>query len=70
MPFPNASKACTSHGQLTPGLEEVLMQLRTAIKLLQEGCPSIAEGWAYRAADALHEENQRRRANSSEGKHQ
>lgn len=55
-----------SHGHKTPGIDEVLMQLRTAIKLLEDGMPNTAESWAYQAADALHQENERRRALVSE----
>jgi hypothetical protein len=53
---------------MTPGLEEVLVQLRTAIKLIEQGCPNTAENWAYKAADNLREQNEKRRSEAGEGK--
>lgn len=50
--------------EITPGIEEALRQLRTAIKLIEAGCPNTAQDWAYRAADSLQAENERRRANT------
>lgn len=55
-----------SHGQRTSGIDDVIMKLRTAIKLLDDGMPNTAENWAYQAADSLHEENERRRAMATE----
>lgn len=38
----------------------MLMMLRTAIKLIEAGCPNAAQDWAYKAADTLQEENEKR----------
>lgn len=55
-----------SHGRRTPGIDEVMMKLRTAIKLLEDGMPNFAESWAFQAENDLHAENERRRAAASE----
>lgn len=52
--------------EITPGIKEALLQLRTAIKLIEAGCPNTAQDWAYKAADSLQAENERRRATASE----
>lgn len=50
--------------EITPGIEEVLRQLRTTIKLIEAGCTNTAQDLAYKAADNLQAENERRRASA------
>lgn len=49
------------------GMADVLLQLRTAIKLIEQGCPNTAENWAYKAADNLREQNEKRRSDAGGG---
>lgn len=40
--------------------DDVRMKINTALKLLDDGMPNIAEDWLYKAADALQEANEKR----------
>lgn len=46
--------------------DDVRMKINTALKLLNDGMPNIAEDWLYQAADTLQEANEKRQREARE----
>lgn len=45
---------------------DVRMKVTTALALLHDGMPCLAQDWLYKAADALQEANEKRRQEAGE----